>query len=177
MVAMLGTLLVTGGGGGDDDKQIDKVTPIPTSDDGPSILAKGVVRVGRMLEKSALEITAEVDDGEVTGTIVFTDSDNDDSEVLVTVACADTDTDGLVILAGKITPTIDFPGTKTALGSAQQFFDPQIVLFIREGDPDSIAIFTDEGRDTSCSESLSRAQEVLDIDSTFVEVDGDIETG
>ena len=181
VVAVVGTLLVAAGGD-DDAKQIDTVTPSPSSDDGPSILVKGDVQLvgDGVAGLSVLEITAEEDDGEVTGKIVFTDSDNDPSAV-VTVECADTDTDGLVILSGKITSRTQAPGTEPALGSAQQMFDPQIVLFIREGDPDSVAIFVDEGKDASCSDSLAHARDVLDsdIDQSFVEVDGDgdIETG
>lgn len=114
-----------------------------------------------------LDISAEEEDGEVTGEIGFTDDDNADSTAVVTVECADTDTDGVVILGGEITAS-----------SEDQGVGELVALFIREGDTDSAALWLDEGENASCSDLLASRRDVLDDESAFVNVeDGDIETG
>ena len=144
---------------------------VACGDDGPTTLAEGDVEfVGSDgLGGQSLEISAEEEDGEVTGEIRFTDDDNEDSSAVVTVECADTDTDGVVILGGEITSSSDAPETVGDL----------VALFIREGDPDSAAVWLDEGENASCSDLLANRHDVLDDDSAFVDVegDGDIETG
>jgi hypothetical protein len=142
---------------------------VACGEDGPTTLAEGDVEfVGSDgLGGQSLNITAEEQDGEVTGEIQFTDDDNEDSTALVTVQCADTDTDGVVILGGEITSSSDDQGVGEL-----------VALFIREGDPDSAALWLDEGENASCSDLLANRQDVLEDDSAFVDVEsGDIETG
>ena len=52
-------------------------------------------------------------------------------------------------------------------------------LFIREGDPDSVTIWLDEGDNESCGDLLKNRHDVLDDESAFVDVEAgdDIETG
>jgi hypothetical protein len=136
------------------------------SDNGSTTLAKGedVELVGdEDLGGQTLNIRAEEEDGEVTGELRFSDPGG---EVLVSVECADTDTDGVVILGGTITESTD---PMSGL----------VALFIREGDPDSVALWLDEGENTSCSDLLANRHDVLDDESAFVDVEdgSDIETG
>ena len=103
----------------------------------------------------------------MTGEVRFTDSGGD---VVVTVECADTDTDGVVILGGEVT---DVERRRRHLGEL-------VALFIREGDPDSVAVWLDEGENADRAASSSRIRhDVLDDDSAFVDVEAgsDIETG
>ena len=135
-------------------------------DDGPTTLATGedVEFVGEDgLGGQTLDISAEEEDGEVSGEVRFTDSGG---HVVLTVECADTETDGVVILGGTITESTD-PMSGLA------------ALFIKEGDPDRVTVWLDEGENESCSELLRTDPDVLDDDSNFVDVeDGDdIETG
>ena len=143
---------------------------VACGDDGSTTLANGedVDFVGSEgLGGQTLDITAEEEDGEVTGEIGFTDDDNPDSSAVVTVECADTDTDGVVILGGEITSSSDDQGVGEL-----------VALFIREGDPDSAALWLDEGENASCSDLLANRRDVLDDESAFVDVEeGDIETG
>ena len=77
------------------------------SDDGPTNLANGedVELVGDTnLGGQTLNISAEEEDGEVTGELRFSDPGG---EVVVAVECADTDTDGVVILGGTVTEPDD----------------------------------------------------------------------
>ena len=136
-------------------------------DDGPTTLAQG--EDVEVEGDQTLDISAEEEDGDVTGEVRFTDSDNDDSSAVVTLECADTDTDGVVILGGEITSSSDSPDTVGEL----------VAMFIKEGDPDSVALWFDEGENASCSELLANRHDVLDDDSAFVDVDAgsDIETG
>ena len=136
------------------------------SDDGSTTLAKGedVELVGdEDLGGQTLNIRAEEKDGEVTGELRFSDPGG---EVLVAVECADTDTDGVVILGGTITESTD---PMSGL----------VALFIREGDPDSVAVWLDLGENASCSDLLANRHDVLDDESAFVDVEdgSDIETG
>ena len=134
---------------------------------GATTLAKGedVELVGdHDLGGQTLNVSAEEKDGEVTGEIRVSDSDG---EVVVEVECADTDTDGVVILGGTVTdPADDGPSGL-------------IALFIREGDPDSVASWADEGENPSCSDLLKNRRDVLDDESAFFDVEdgSDIDTG
>ena len=135
------------------------------SDAGPTTLAKGedVELVGDTdLGGQTLNISAEEEDGKVTGELRSSDPGG---EVVVTVECADTDTDGVVILGGTVSEAGEYSGL--------------VALFIREGDPDSVAIWADEGENGSCAELLQNRQDVLDDDSLFVDVEdgSEIETG
>jgi hypothetical protein len=137
------------------------------SDDGPTTLAKGeeVELVGDTdLGGQTLNISAEEEDDEVTGELRFSDPGG---EVVVNVECADTDTDGVVILGGTVS---DSTGDDVSGLAA---------LFIREGDPDSVAVWLDEGENPSCGDLLKNRHDVLDDDSLFVDVEtgSDIETG
>jgi hypothetical protein len=141
-------------------------------DDGPTTLASGedVELAGdNDLGGQTLDISAEEEEGDVTGEVRFTDSDNEDSSAVVTLECADTDTDGVVILGGEVTSSSDSADTVGEL----------VALFIREGDPDSVALWFDAGENASCSDLLGNRHDVLDDDSAFVEVEAgsDIETG
>jgi hypothetical protein len=109
-----------------------------------------------------LNIRAEKKDGEVTGELRFADPGG---EILVAVECADTDTDGAVILGGTITESNDMSGL--------------VALFIREGDPDRVAVWLDLGENASCSDLLANRHDVLDDESAFVDVEdgSDIEIG
>jgi hypothetical protein len=109
-----------------------------------------------------LNIRAEKKDGEVTGELRFADLGG---EILVAVECADTDTDGALILGGTITESNDMSGL--------------VALFIREGDPDRVAVWLDLGENASCSDLLANRHDVLDDESAFVDVEdgSDIEIG
>jgi hypothetical protein len=137
-----------------------------SDDDGPTTLAQGddIEFVGEDgLGGQTLDISAEDDDGEVSGEALFTDSGG---QVVVAIECADTDTDGVVILGGTITESTD---PMSGL----------VALFIREGDPDSMTIWFDEGENESCSDVLENRHDVLDDESAFVDVEAgsNIETG
>ena len=72
-------------------------------DDGRTTLAQGddVELVGdNDLAGQTLNISAEGEDGEVTGELRLSDAGG---EVVVAVECADTDTDDVVILGGTVT--------------------------------------------------------------------------
>jgi hypothetical protein len=137
------------------------------SDDGPTTLAQGddVELVGdEDLAGQTLSISAEEEDGEVTGEIQFSDPGG---EVVVAVECADTDTDGVVILGGTVTEPTD------------DEISGLVALFIREGDPDSVTVWLDAGENESCSDLLKSRHDVLDDEGAFVDVEAgsDIETG
>ena len=135
------------------------------SDDGPPTLAKGddVEFVGEEgLAGQTLNISAEKEDGEVTGEFRIT-------SVVVTLQCADTDTDDLTILGGEVT---DDPDDNVNVGDL-------LVVIIREGDPDRVHLMANEDNAGSCAELLeSIPDEELTDDSNFAVVeDGyDIET-
>jgi hypothetical protein len=137
------------------------------SDDGSTTISSGedVEFVGEDgLGGQTLDISAEVEDGVVTGELRFSDPGG---EVVVGVECADTATDGVVILGGTVTESTD----DEIFGLA--------ALFIREGDPDSVAVWLDGGENDSCSDLLLFRHDVLDDDSAFVDVEAgsDIVTG
>ena len=138
------------------------------SDDGPTTLARGDVEfVGNSgLGENSMNITAEEEDGEVTGEARF-------NEIVVAFGCADTDTDGLVILGGEVTtPSRDNPSGVGEL----------MAVLIREGDPDRVTVWF-EGEDDygSCQGLLDAIPEddrAADS-NVYVEVEegDDIETG
>ena len=115
------------------------------------------------LAGQTLNVSAEEEDGEVTGEIRLSDQDG---EVVVTVECEDTDTDGVVVLGGTVT-------------EADDDISGLVALFIRERDPDSVAVWYDEGENPSCSDLLQNRHDVLEDPSAFVDVEAgsDIETG
>ncbi len=129
---------------------------------GATTLAKGedveLAGGGQMLN-----VSAEEENGEVTGEIRLSDLDG---EVVVTVECADTDTDGVVVLGGTVTEADDDTSGLVA-------------LFIKEGDPGRVAVWYDEGENPSCSDLLQNRHDVLEEESLFVDVEAgsDIETG
>ena len=129
-------------------------------DDGPTTLAQG--EDVEVEGDQTLDISAEEEDGDVTGEVVFTDSVNGrQPAAVVTIECADTDTDGVVILGGEITSSRDDPDWVGAL----------VAMVIREGDPDSWATWLDEGEHQSCSDLLEDRHEDFDDDSAFVDVE------
>ena len=150
-------VLALGACAGDDD-----------DDDGSTTVANGedVELVGETptLGGQTLNINAEEKDGEVTGEFRFSD---EGEELVVAVECADTDTDDVVILGGTITESTD--NKHSGL----------VALFIKEGDPDRVTVWLDEGENESCSDLLANRHDVLDDDSAFVDVEdgSDIETG
>jgi hypothetical protein len=143
-------------------------------DDGPTTLAKGedIELVGGAssgLGNQTLNIDAVEEDGEVTGEFRITDSSGTQPPNVFPVECANTDTDGVVILGGSATDEgLDWNGGF------------MMALIIREGDPDSVTIYPNEGA-KSCNELLESIPEdpVTGHESDFVDVeDGDdIETG
>jgi len=113
------------------------------------------------LGTQTLNITAEEENGEVTGEFRITDN-------VMRVDCADTHTDGIIILGGEATD-----GPDVAVGDL-------LALIIREGDPDSVALYANDSGAASCTELVkSISENSLTNDSNFVNVeDGyDIETG
>lgn len=137
------------------------------SDDGPATLAQGVdvELVGTDgLGAQTLNITAEEENGEVTGEFRI-------SDVVVRVECADTDTDGVVILGGEIT---------TGEGDDPSLVGELHALIIRKGDPDSVHLKANDAAVGSCTELLgSIPNDLLTDDSQFVDVEAgnDIKTG
>jgi hypothetical protein len=136
-------------------------------DDGPTTIAKGdaVQLTGDQdLAGQTLDIDVEEEDGEVTGEIRFTDSQGG---AVVRVECADTETDGVVIVGGTLTESTgdDMTGL--------------LALFIKEGDPDRVSVWLDQGENKSCSDLLTNRRDVLDDETLFVDVEdgSDIETG
>ena len=154
-------LLLSACGGGDGDS-----STITSEATGQTTLAKGedVELVGddhSGLGAQTLNINAEEVSGEATGEFRVTDN-------VIRVGCADTDTDGLVILGGQVTEGPDFIAGDLA------------ALIIREGDPDSVALYANDGGAASCTALLKGIpDDLLTDDSNFVDVeDGyDIQTG
>jgi hypothetical protein len=87
---------------------------------------------------------------------------------VIRIDCADTHTDGVVILGGEATE-----GPDVAEGDL-------LALIIREGDPDSVALYANDIGAASCTKLVASVPDhLLTDDSNFVDVeDGyDIETG
>jgi hypothetical protein len=137
-------------------------------EEGLTTLAKGDVEfVGTSgLAENRMVITAEEEDGEVTGEARF-------NEIVVEFGCADTDTDGLVILGGEVTT----PSRDNSPGVGEL-----MAVLIREGDPDRVNVWF-EGEDDygSCQGLLDAIpEEDRSADSNLfvvVEEGDDIETG
>ena len=131
--------------------------------EGPTTFAKGkdVELVGDGLGNQTLNITAEEEDGEVTGE--FRISDN-----VFTLESADTDTDGVVILGGAATAHNKF----VAEGGLH-------ALIIKEGDPDEVSLYSNEVGAESCTallesitdDKLANANDFVDVEDGY-----DIET-
>ena len=141
-----------------------------SSEPGPTTLAMGedlgFVGGAPGLSDQTMDITAEEENGEVSGQARFIPSN-----LILDLQCADTSTDGLVMIAGEAAErgeTLAQPGE-------------WVVVIIREGDPDRVVLwFQGEDDIGSCEEALA-AVPAGDTDadsSSLAEVtDGDIETG
>ena len=107
-----------------------------------------------------LNIAAEEENGEPAVEFQITDN-------VFKIECANTHHDGVVILGGEATD-----GPDVAVGDL-------LALIIREGDPDSVSLYANDGGAASCTELVeSVSAHSLTKDSNFVDVeDGyDIET-
>lgn len=172
VVASAVTALVLLSACGDDDGSSTATSESTTSTteapaDGATTLATGenVELAGDdVLGGQQLNVRAQEEDGEVTGEIRLSAPDGD---VVVTVECTDTEVDGVVVLGGTVTDADD------------EDTSGLVALFIREGDPDRVAVWYDEGENPSCSDLLANRHDVLDDDSLFVDVEAgsDIEIG
>ena len=164
----------------DDDSSTTTSESSTTTTEAPAAGATTLARGEdvQLFGGETLNVDATAANGEVTGDIRLTGPDGD---VVVTVECADTLTnagqrdsqfidgigDGVVILGGTVTESPD--NDKSGL----------VALFIKQGDPDSVAVWYDEGENPSCSDLLTNRRDVLDDPSLFVAVEAgsDIETG
>jgi major membrane immunogen (membrane-anchored lipoprotein) len=156
-------IMLLGACGDDDDSSTttsESSTTTTEALDGATTLATG--GVVELADGQTLNVSAEAEDGEVTGEIRLSDPDG---EVVVTVECEDTDTDGVVILGGTIT-------------EADDDVSGLVALFIKEGDPDSVAVWYDEGENPSCGDLLRNRHDVLEDPGAFVDVEAgsDIES-
>jgi hypothetical protein len=88
------------------------------------------VAAAKLAALETLNLSAVEQDGEVTGELRFTDPSG---EVMVSVECADTDTDGAMIRGGTVTESTD------------DEISGLLALFIKEGDPDKVAVWLDGG--------------------------------
>ena len=158
--------LALGACGDDDDSSTttseSSTTTTEASADGATTLAKG--EDVELFGGQTLNVSAAEETGEVTGEIRLTAPDG--KEDVVDVECADTDTDGVVVLGGTVTETDDDDTSGL------------VALFIKEGDPDSVAVWYDEGENPSCSDLLKNRHDALEDGSLFtaVEAGSDIET-
>ena len=149
-------LLLSACGGSDDASTTASTLPTTTSEaPGPTSLAMGddVELVGNDgLGAQTLTIHAEEVNGKATGE--FRVAHN-----VIRVDCADTDTDGVVILGGEATDGPDF-----AAGDL-------IALIIREGDPDSVALYGNDTGARSCRQLIEAIPAGSHpSDSSFVDV-------
>ena len=111
------------------------------------------------LAGQTLNINAEEVNGEVAGEFRVND-------VVVGVDCANTETDGVVILGGAVTAD---PGANVGVGEL-------LALIIKEGDPDSVALYGNDSGAGSCTDLLKA---IPDNNSDFADVEdgSDIQTG
>ena len=112
------------------------------------------------LGAQTLNIAAEEENSKATGEFQITEN-------VFKIDCADTHTDNVVILGGEATG-----GPDVSVGDL-------LALIIREGDPDSVALYANDSGAASCTELLkSIPDDLATNDSNFVDVeDGyDIET-
>jgi hypothetical protein len=140
-----------------------------SDDDGPTTLAKGedVDFVGSgSLADQTMEITAEEDDGEVTGEVSF-----DPHGLVASLQCADTDTDGLVLIGGEVTTSGD---------DGDEPVGSWITVIIKEGDPDRVVVWFGGEATDSCRDVIEEVPQNHrgdDGDVLFEVEDGDdIET-
>ena len=155
--------LLLGACGDDDDSS---TTTTAAAESGPTTVARGedVELVGEDgFAGQTLTVDAEEEDGEVSGEFQVTD-------VVVTIQCADTDTDGEITLGGAVA---EDPNGDVGVGEL-------LVLIIREGDPDSVALLANDDDAASCTELIeSITDETLTQYGSFDDVEEgyDIETG
>jgi hypothetical protein len=160
-------LLLSACGNGDDSSTTASEPSSTTSEAArATTLASGedvelVGGEGSGLGYQQLNVTAEEERGEVTGEFRITEN-------AFRIDCADTHTDNVVILGGEATG-----GPDVAVGDL-------LALIIREGDPDSVALWANDSGAEACTGMLkSMPDDLLTDDSNFVDVeDGyDIQTG
>ncbi len=158
-------LLSACGDGGDASTTISAPSTTTSEAPGSTTLAKGedVELVGddhSGLGAQTLNIAAEEENGKATGEFQITEN-------VFKIDCADTHTDNVVILGGEATG-----GPDVSVGDL-------LALIIREGDPDSVALYANDSGAASCTDLLkSIPDDLATNDSNFVDVeDGyDIET-
>ena len=159
-------LLSACGDSGDSSTTTSEPSTTTSEAAGSTTLAKGedVELVGDVhsgLGAQTLNITAEEENGEVTGEFRVTNN-------VIRIDCADTHTDGVVILGGEATD-----GPDVAAGDL-------LALIIREGDPDSVALRANDTGATSCTGLIKAIpHDLLNDEGNFADVeDGyDIQTG
>lgn len=103
-----------------------------------------------------LNITVTRENDQVAGEVVFTDTGG---EVVTRIECADTTTSGTVVLAGPI------------IASTDDDMSGLLALYIKDGNPDRVAVWLDEGDNDTCDDLLNNRRDVLDDDSLFVDVE------
>jgi hypothetical protein len=142
------------------------------SDDSPTNLANGedVDFVGSdELGDQTMDITAQEEDGEVTGEVSFEPHGS-----VASLQCSETEADGVRLIGGEFTTVPE--GGDEAVGQ-------WMAIVIREGDPDSAFVWlSDLGTEApeSCDDALEQVPDPSSTrDAHFVEVEGgdDIETG
>ena len=133
-----------------------------SDDSAPTILARGegVGFVGGAagLSDQTMDITAEEDDGEVSGEVRF-----NPAQLTLDVQCADSDADGMVIVGGQATADSEDGTPKGGW----------VAVGIREGDPDGVGVWFPEDDIGSCQELL----ESFPDDEPLADATADIETG
>jgi hypothetical protein len=135
-----------------------------SDDDGPTTLAKGedigFIGGASGLSDQTMDISAEEEDGEVTGEARF-----EPAGITVDLQCADTRSDGLVVIGG------------TAIAdSADARAGEWIAVAIREGDPDRVGLWFEADDDYgSCRVLVDAVPD--DEASARVASGDDIETG
>jgi hypothetical protein len=159
VVAAVGAVLVAVGG--DDDK------PLQPVEEPAGVIAKGsdIELVGDLvgIERTTLNIDVERKDGQVTGDLRVADN-------LTAIECADTSVDGFVVIAGTAGE-----GPDVARGDL-------LALVIREGEPDGVALLSNEANATTCQEMIDSVPDDLftsqgEAEFTPLEAGSDIETG
>ena len=190
LVALVGALALLADGQTVDTTPVTEVPVVPelssttttvAADNGQITLAHGedielVGGRGSGLDNQTLNTDVKAEDGEVTGE--FRVSDNvirvDCVDTLYTEGVASLYEDRVIILGGEVTEGPDF---------AVEGEDVLLALIIREGDPDSVSLYSNDSGAESCSELVSSIpDDLLDdlpAELGFVDVeDGyDIETG
>ena len=141
-------------------------------DDGPKTLAEGDVElVGTDgLGGQHIVISAEEEDGAVTGEIRYNDTGDESQLIIVTVECARTDVEGFVILGGV--------GTGPEGG---EYVGHRSSLAIRDGEPPRLALYGTEDSSATCEELVDEiTEEELqnpDPDNSAEVESGELEVG